>query len=140
VDVGKVKEISENQGKIRTTLGITFSWKEGRVRFFNLWKTTHTNSSSSSSHLDFLGSLTDKEVEALWTPEIRYANMELNRFEELKSPSIQLMFPHSRSSNNSSSTSSSSNSIWYLADPSYLHNAFVIDGKNIELAWSTLVR
>ncbi len=210
VDVQTISEISENSGKLRIALRIHFTWSEGRLRFFNLWKTymassspspASSSSSSSSTSSPFLtsssypspssssstsssspsspsrtsssysspssssspstsslssssssppsssssfllNSLSSKEVEALWSPDIRYLNTELYRFETLSQPNIRLEFHGHSSSTDSSNSSNSSmyDSIWYLADLTSLHSASVIDGKNIDLAWSTTVR
>ena len=130
VEVRKVLEISENDGKLHITLKLWFQWTEGRLRFFNLWKSSLFSSASTDS--PGLNSLSRTEVEAIWSPEIRFLNSELHRFEVLGEPAVQLEF--------NNNTNNSMNSIWYLAELSNLHNAYVIDGRNIQLDWSTTIR
>jgi hypothetical protein len=136
-EIQTVHSVSENEGKIRVTIKISFQWTDSRLRLFNIWKSTLLSSNYTTPF--GLNSLRQEEVEAIWTPQIQYLNSELDHFEVLSNPAIRLHLRNNFTGTNSNGSTGPSN-IWYMAEISNLHNAYVIDGRNIWLDWSTKIR
>ena len=120
VDILDVHNADEGEGYLRLSIATRLTWKETRLDYLNLCEGSESANTLSSN-----------DMEAIWRPHLKFTNVETYQLEVRDSEKVTI--------GKASNRLNMSTMPYSYLDIRYLRNAYLFQGENHLLTWSTTI-